>query len=264
LTAKHIWTDRWADPKEIFDGLTDDYDRYRPHYAVASLEYARRYAGTVDRLVDLASGTGILTRSLRAVFPGSEIIGAEPGQDMLIESARKTDVAFGIRWMAARAESLSFADDSIDLIAVGQAMHWFDRAIFYQECRRVLHPGDTLAVFYNNRIKGSAIAQAHEALLERVSPGYWRGYRDYDTYGELRDHPETRDVEQHRHVWDWDRTLPEFIGYIRSTSHYKAALRTMPETRLLAELEHAMAPFADDNGILRVPYETVTTLARFG
>ena len=264
MTVKRLWTGRWADTRDIFDGLTGDYDRYRPRYATASLERIRGYAGHVARLADLASGTGILTRPLRAVFPDALIVGAEPGDDMLAEAARATGPEHRIRWLGARAEALPFADGSLDLITAGQAVHWFDREAFYRECRRALRPGGTLAVLYNNRIEGSAIAEVHESTLERVSPGYWRGYRDHDTDGELRNHPATRDVERRRDAWSWDRTPDEFIGYIRSTSHCKAALRVRPEDELLAEIHAAIAPLADGGGLLRVPYETVTTLARFG
>lgn len=264
MTAERVWADRWADSRDVFDGLTGDYDRYRPRYAPASLERIRAYAGRVERLADVASGTGILTRALRAAFPDALVVGVEPGDDMLAEAARATAPERRLLWLGARAEALPFADGVLDVVTAGQAVHWFDREAFYRECRRTLRPGGTLAVLYNNRIAGSPVAEAHESTLERVSPGYWRGYRDHDTDGELRNHPATRDVEQHRDAWSWDRAPDEFIGYVRSTSHFKAALRTGPEDDVMEELRCAIAPLADDDGLLRVPYETVATLARFG
>jgi len=47
------------------------------------------------------------------------------------------------------AESVNslVAKDSVDLITVGTALHWFDIATFYEECLKMLKPGGTLAVY---------------------------------------------------------------------------------------------------------------------
>ena len=263
MSESRLWADRWADTREIFDGLAADYDRYRPRYAEQSLRQLASHAGGARRIADLASGTGILARQLRGLFPDSEILGAEPGADMLAEAVRGTDPPSRIRWLAARAEALPFADGSIDLVTAGQAVHWFDRERFYAECRRVLRVGGALAILYNNRIRGSAIAEAHESTLERVSPGYWRGYRDHDTGGELRNCEGVLAVRRLRCRWSWRLTVPAFIGYIRSTSHFKAALRSRAEAEVVGELHAAVAPHAGADGLVRMPCETVLTLARF-
>ncbi|HEY3404371.1 MAG TPA: methyltransferase domain-containing protein, partial [Ohtaekwangia sp.] len=41
----------------------------------------------------------------------------------------------------------AFAENTFDLITVGQALHWFDRDKFYQETTRVGKPGSLLAVW---------------------------------------------------------------------------------------------------------------------
>lgn len=258
---RHIWHQRWPDPGAIFDGLAEDYQRYRPRYAAASLARIAAYAGPVRRFADIASGTGILTRALAQTFPQALALGAEPGRDMLT-SASKSDAYRGaVLWLGGRAEALPLADDSLDLLAAGQALHWFNRPAFYRECRRVLRPSGTLAVLYNNRIPGSPMAQAHEATLERLAPGYWRGYRDFDARAELEACAGA--AERHHDRWCWRLASADFIGYVRSTSHYKAALANRPEGQLLRALEDAIAPLADEHGMVAVPYETVLTLVRF-
>jgi ubiquinone/menaquinone biosynthesis C-methylase UbiE len=261
---QHVWSDRWSDPKVIFDGLTEDYDQFRPHYADVSLARVRAYAGDAGAVLDLASGTGILTRALRRHFPHALIVGAEPGQDMLMEAGVRTPADHGVHWLGCRAEHLPFADASLDLVTAGQAAHWFDRPVFYDECARVLRPGGALAILYNNRIKSSPVAEAHETTVEAISPGYWRGYRDFDTAAELTAHGATRDVERSADRWSWDRTLDQFVGYVRSTSHYKVAVRETPEAEVVATLYAALEPHVAADGLLHVPYETVVTLARFG
>ena len=111
---------------------------------------------------------------------------------------------------------------------------------------------------------GTPVAEAHETTLEKLSPGYWRGYRDFDTAEELRAQAGTRDVARTCDRWSWDRTVDQFVGYIRSTSHYKVAIRERPEAEVLAILDDALRPLVEADGLLHVPYETVVTLARFG
>lgn len=258
----HVWSARWADPKVIFDGLSDDYDRYRPRYATASLEGMLAYAGKVETLLDLGCGTGILTRPLRDLLPRALIVGADPGNDMLAQAAAAGPAS--LDWLTCRAERLPFADAGIDLVTVGQAAHWFDRPVFYAECARILRPGGALAVLYNNRLRGTPVAEAHEALLLELSPGYTREYRDFDVAEELHALPAARDVTEQCQTWDWNRSFEEFIGYVRSTSHYKVACQHRPETEVIARFAEALGPLADAQGMLRVPYETVVTLARFG
>ena len=261
MAGKHFWSDRWKDTGEIFEGLSSDYDRYRPSYSAACLDWLGRNAGTVRRLADVASGTGILTRQLRAAFPGALVVGAEAGAGMLTAAASRGTP--GVHWLGARAEALPLADDAIDLVTAGQAVHWFDRERFYAECGRVLRPGGTLAVLNNNRIADSPVAAAFESALEAISPGYRRGYRNFDVSGELGAVGGVRNVTRRNFSWSWDRTCGEFLGYVRSMSHYKAALRFHAEEEILAAMREAMAPHADANGILRLPYETEVTTALF-
>jgi len=119
-------------------------------------------------------------------------------------------------------------------------------------------------VLYNNRLRGLPLADAHEALLVELAPGYTPEYRDFDVAAELGALPAARDVEERRSVWTWERTLEQYVGYLRSTSHFKVACRHRPEPEVIARFVEALAPFADAGGRLAVPYETVVTLARFG
>lgn len=262
MTFRHVWSDRWADPRAIFDGLSDDYDRYRPRYDPAAIEDVLARAGAVSAVLDLGCGTGILTRALRNRRPDALVVGADPGTDMLARAAAAS--APGAPWLGCRAEQLPLAPGSLDLLTAAQAAHWFDRPAFYAECARVLRPGGTLAVLYNNRVRGPAIAEAHEALLVEIAPGYSPEYRDFDVAAELRALPVARNVSERRHAWNWEKTLESHIGYLRSTSHYKVACRHRPEQEVLGRLAATFAPFADSDGRLAVPYETVVTLARFG
>jgi len=46
------------------------------------------------------------------------------------------------------AKNLSIEDNSVTLIQVATALHWFDLKKFYRECDRVLVPGGVIAAFF--------------------------------------------------------------------------------------------------------------------
>ena len=257
-TAGHPWSSRWADPGTIFEGLASDYDRFRPHYSAKAIDWLALLCPR--HIADIASGTGILTRQLRSRFPDSLIVGIEPARDMLTTAS---GTAPDIHWLGGRAERLPLARGAFDLVTVGQAAHWLDHDLFHAECGRILRPGGTLALLNNNRIRDSAIAQAYETALENISPGYRRTYRDHISAGELAALPCVRTVRTRRFAWVWTRTRDELLGYVRSTSHFRAAQAHHDREVILTTIERALTPFINKAGLLPVPYETEVTAATF-
>ena len=255
--VQYPWSSRWADPGTIFEGLASDYDRFRPRYSPKAIDWL---ALRPRRIADIASGTGILTRQLRSRFPDSLIVGIEPARDMLMTAS---GTAPDIHWLGGRAETLPLAPAAFDLVTIGQAVHWLDRDLFHAECSRVLKPGGTLAILNNNRIRDSAISHAYETALEDISPGYRRTYRDHVSAGDLAALPCIRTVRTRRFAWVWTRTRDEWLGYARSTSHFRAAEAHHDREVILTTIERALAPFINEDGLLPIPYETDVILATF-
>ncbi len=260
-TYSNICSDRWADPRVIFDGLTDDYDRYRPRYAEVSLKHLLKRTRATDCVLDLGCGTGILTRAFKPLVNGL-VVGADPGSDML-EQAAVVSGSDGLMWLNCRAGKLSVTDHSLDRMTAAQAAHWLDRPVFYDECSLTLRPGGTLAILYNNRVRGEPVCEAHETVLETYTPGYTREDRDFDVAMELSCLHDTSDVLVDREVWDWTLTFEKFIDYVRSTSHYKIACQERSEDAAPKAYADALGPLAQDDGTLNVPYETIVTSAKF-
>ncbi len=254
---RHPWSSRWADPGAIFEGLASAYDRFRPLYCHRAIEWL---AQRPRRIADIASGTGILTRQLRSRFPESLVVGIEPARDML-RIARGSGP--GIHWLGGRAERLPLARGAFDLVTVGQAVHWLDRDLFHAECSRILGPGGVLAILNNNRIRDSAVSQAYETALENISPGYRRTYRDHDRASELVTLPYVRTVRTRCFAWSWVRTRDEWLGYVRSTSHFRAAETHHDRETILSAIERALTPFIDKAGQIAFPYETEVIAAHF-
>lgn len=97
----------------------------------------------VDVVVDLGCGTGYLTKSLQEQFPSATVIGLDIAEGML-QFARNRH-AGKYCWMGADAESLPFADASIDIIYSNFSLQWCERIpILFAELSRVLKVGGRL------------------------------------------------------------------------------------------------------------------------
>jgi ubiquinone/menaquinone biosynthesis C-methylase UbiE len=135
------------------------YERGRPGYAAAAVEFlaARLRLGPGRYVVDLAAGTGKLTRPLLAT--GAEVVAVEPVAQM--RAALPADA----RAVDGTAESIPLASASADAVTVAQAFHWFDGDAALAEIHRVLRPGGALALVWNRRRMDHPLNQAVEELI---------------------------------------------------------------------------------------------------
>jgi SAM-dependent methyltransferase len=128
-----------------FAAVADVYERGRPGYppaAVDALSAELALAGGA-RVLDLAAGTGKLTRALLAA--GLDVVAVEPQgplRDTLVAHVGAERVLDGL------AEAIPLPDESVDAVTVADAFHWFDKQAALAEIHRVLRPGGGLAVLF--------------------------------------------------------------------------------------------------------------------
>src|SRR5207253_4824658 len=123
------------------------------------------------RVLELAAGTGVVTRRLARELPADvEIVATDLNQAMLDEAAR-AGTARPVQWRQADAMKLPFDDASFDVVACQfGAMFFPDRAQAYAEARRVLRPGG--AFFFNgwDRIEANEFIRVTTDALDQVFP----------------------------------------------------------------------------------------------
>lgn len=127
-----------------FGAVADHYEQGRPAYPEDAIRWI--VTGTRAKIIDLAAGTGKLTRQFRA--HGHEVVGVEPSIEML-HRLRRLDG--GTSSIAGAAERLPIRNDYADVVTVAQAFHWFDPELALPEIRRVLRPRGRLALMWNLR-----------------------------------------------------------------------------------------------------------------
>ena len=152
-----------------FAGVADAYDRGRPGYAAAAIEWL--LGPRPLRVADLGAGTGKLTEAL--VRAGHQVIAVEPLDEMRAILRRRVPAAVAL---PGRAESIPLPDDSVDAVVAGAAFHWFERDPALREIARVLAGPEILGLLGNSfDTSVEWVARLREALgpAHLGRPGHW-------------------------------------------------------------------------------------------
>ena len=144
-----------------FGRSAEEYELGRPGYAEAALDAVGLAPDAV--VLDLAAGTGKLTRQL--VSRVARVIAVEPLDGMRAVLERVVPEAEAI---SGTADAIPLADDAVDAVFVGEAFHWFATAATLAELARVLRPGGTLAILFN---------QADGDFEPPLPEAFWEAYR---------------------------------------------------------------------------------------
>jgi len=152
-----------------------EYERGRPDYpeeAVRLLVEQLRL-GPASVVLDLAAGTGKLTRQLAAF--GCTLVAVEP-----VEAMRTTlaEMVPNARVVAGKAEAIPLRDATLDAAVVAQAFHWFEPDAAIDELHRVLRPHARLGIVYNVRDETVPLMREFTRVIESHrgdTPGHERG-----------------------------------------------------------------------------------------
>lgn len=151
-----------------FERGAGDYEAARPGYPpeVVDLLVAELGLGPGRRLLDLAAGTGKLTRLL--LPSGADVVAVEPVAAMRAELVAR---APEVEALDGTAEALPLPDGSVDAAVAAQAFHWFDAPIALAELHRVLRRGGGLALVWNVRDESVDWVRRFGELLVEAAAG---------------------------------------------------------------------------------------------
>ena len=174
-------------------GFTGSIPEIYERYVVPMIfePYARDLASRAasfnpSRVLEIAAGTGVVTRALADVLPGHvEIVATDLNQSML-DCAATLLMRKRLSWQQADAMQLPFEDASFDLVVCQfGAMFFPDRAHAYAQARRVLDTGGVLLFNVWDRIEDNVFTDVVSATLSKIYPtdpprfmqrvphGYW-------------------------------------------------------------------------------------------
>ena len=229
------------------------YARYRWDYAPQAIDVVLRCAqvGPASCLADIGSGTGILTRHF--LDRAQRVYAVEPDAQMRAWAERAFAGIPAFTNVPGSAEATTLPDQCVDLIIVGQAIHWFDARPARREFQRILRPGGYLAILWNGGMD-PAIGQALRQVCTAengwdTTPAANRPTAQPMSYYFREDNlpqqsfPATRDE-------NWD----EFFGGLCSDSHATDEANPL-FINLRASARRAFDALSTD-GILNMHYST--------
>jgi len=141
------------------------------------------------QLLELAAGTGAVTRRLALALPASTGIVATDLNQPMINRAGSIGATRPVTWRQADAQQLPFADASFDCVVCQFGVMFFpDKPRAFAEARRVLKPGGRLLFNTWDRLETNEFPAVVNAALARLYPDdpptfmarIPHGYFDYD------------------------------------------------------------------------------------
>src|SRR5450755_1219662 len=125
--------------------MPEAYDRWLAPavFQPFAVDLAQRAARlTPRRVLEIAAGTGVLTRELVAALPAAEVTATDLNAAMVEFGSRRAE---GASWQQADALRLPFGNEHFDLVVCQFGVMFFpDKPAAFREMRRALTPGGRL------------------------------------------------------------------------------------------------------------------------
>lgn len=218
-----------------FSAVASRYADFRPHYPAALFDYLATRTPRNSLVWDCACGSGQATIDLANRF--ERVIATDASQDQIASATRRPNVEYRV----APAENSGLADESVGLLTVAQAIHWFDFERFYAEAKRVLARDGLIAAWaYGiNEVEGETVNNLAQNYYEKAVGPYWpperklveEGYRTIPfSFAEIV--PPPIRMESH---WNLDELLGYFSTW-SATNRFIKANGYNPLERLEKEL----------------------------
>ncbi len=236
-----------------FELAPKPYEIGRPPYPQEAID---RLVGALGiesgtRVLDLAAGTGKLTR--RLVPTGADLVAVEP-----VDAMRSALLAAlpDVEALPGTAEAIPLPDASVDAVVVGQAFHWFDGDAALVEIHRVLRPGGKLGLIWNVKDetvdwieKLGVIMESYRGDAPRVASGAWKEAFERTT---LFTH-----LERARFSFVHEADFAAVVARVTSVS-FIAALPPAEFARVVDKVRQLLATHPETSGrsIFELPYRT--------
>lgn len=202
--------------KDYFSEDSEEYSKFRPKYPTELFSYLSSISSQHQKAWDCATGTGQSAVSLSDYF--STVIATDASKTQIINAEKKQNITYQV----VTAENSNIEENSINLITVAQAFHWFNIDAFSKEVNRVLKDKGLIAIWsYNLLSVQEDIDEEIYYLYNSTLNNYWPkerkmvedGYKSIQlSFGEM-------EVPEFNMLAQWN--LSQLIGYLCTWSATK-------------------------------------------
>lgn len=180
-----IW--RMADDKAFTGSIPKVYETYLVPliFEAYAADLARRVAARgPQRVLEIAAGTGVVTRALAAVLPEATEIVATDLNPAMLEQAAAIGTSRRVEFQQADAMQLPFPDQSFDVVVIQFGVMFFpDKPKALAETRRVLRSGGALIFNVWGSLEHNEFAAAVQAGLAAAFPNDPPKFLERTPYG---------------------------------------------------------------------------------
>ena len=237
-----------------FNKIAESYDKYRPRYPEEMYDFLKDKfeLNETSYILDIACGTGIVTRELARISPHTYGVDRAAG---MLKIAEETVKKAGLKviFRDGAAEDTGLPDNTFDLITVGQAFHWFDLEPTFTEFDRLLKPNGSLAVFWNNiKTINESYYQKVLGLVKKFNPNFKPNYRySWDTQGKpapdtennLRESEIFKEIEVHSFPNLIEYDFDKYVGFFYSKSYVGGTLSSKEFEKFVEEMKMVLSEY---------------------
>lgn len=201
------------DHHTLFSDKADIYERARPRYPIEIFSYLSSLCKKTDFAWDCACGNGQAAIDLVKYF---DRVYASDVSQAQIDNAKEHP---RINYCVTASEKTALANNSVDLICVAQALHWFDYEAFWPEVHRVLKRGGIFcALGYNLPSIDAQIDKLIQKTILAVIEPYWAPQNKliWDHYNDITFGFKKIESPKFNMSIDWN--LNEFFAFIHTFS----------------------------------------------
>ena len=221
--------------KDNFSKQAAVYAQYRPQYPDELFRYIMGFVKENNMAWDCGTGNGQSAKELSKFF--NTVFATDISQKQIDNAYRADNIFYSLQ----PAEQTGLPAESIDLVTVSQALHWFNFEKFYAEVNRVAKPGAVIAVWTYSLLR---ISEIIDPVIEHYHfntlGNYWDAERKYvdDNYTSIPFPFEEIKTPAFAIKVNWD--LHDLEGYLQTWSalqKFIAANNSSPVDAVIAQIK---------------------------
>jgi ubiquinone/menaquinone biosynthesis C-methylase UbiE len=133
--------------KDNFSKQSDTYAKYRPVYPQELFDCITGFVPSKKLVWDCGTGNGQTAAVLCKYF--EKVYATDISKNQIDNAVQAANIIYALE----PAEQTSLEDNSVDLVTVSQALHWFDFEKFYGEVKRVSKKKGIIAAWTYNLLQ---------------------------------------------------------------------------------------------------------------
>ena len=248
--------------KRQFEASASNYD----NAAILQREVCDRLISRLDymqiapqRILDLGSGTGYLTRALKNKYPKADIIGLDIAFNMAQTAKSKNGWFKKIHYTNADCQHLPFKSLCFDLILSANTLQWCENIEYaLQECQRILKPSGLFlfSSFGPDTLKELKLSWAAADALPHVN-----SFLDMHDYGDMLLHHQfdepVMDVEYLTIEYEHPKQLLKDLKMLGANNVHPERRKTLTGKSKLLKVIETYEQFKRENNSYPATYEIV-------